>query len=58
VAVAHNAGGAALLLTMVLVNYHARTSLVRVRQPTRWHFSPRKHSAGPITIKGEMPWRF
>ncbi|MNQ63296.1 Heme A synthase [compost metagenome] len=57
VAVAHNAGGAALLLTMVLVNYHARTSLVRVKQ-ARWHFSPRKHSAGPITIKGEMPWRF
>ncbi|MGE8152096.1 COX15/CtaA family protein [Pseudomonas vancouverensis] len=58
VAVAHNAGGAALLLTMVLVNYHARTSLVRVKQPARWRFSPRKHSAGPITIKGEMPWRF
>ncbi len=59
VAVAHNAGGAALLLTMVLVNYHARTSLVRVKQQSlaRWHFSPRKHSAGPITIKGEMPWR-
>jgi cytochrome c oxidase assembly protein subunit 15 len=59
VAVAHNAGGAALLLTMVLVNYHARTSLVRVKQqsPARWRFSPRKHSAGPITIKGEMPWR-
>lgn len=30
-AVAHNAGGAALLLTLVLVNYHARTALVRVR---------------------------
>jgi cytochrome c oxidase assembly protein subunit 15 len=59
VAVAHNAGGAALLLTMVLVNYHARTSLVRIKQqtPARWRFSPRKHSAGPITIKGEMPWR-
>lgn len=59
VAVAHNAGGAALLLTLVLVNYHARTSLVRVKQqfPARWRFSPRKHSAGPITIKGEMPWR-
>ncbi|VVM94997.1 Heme A synthase [Pseudomonas fluorescens] len=59
VAVAHNAGGAALLLTMVLVNYHARTSLVRVKQQrfARWRFSPRKHSAGPITIKGEMPWR-
>ncbi|MCP2229575.1 cytochrome c oxidase assembly protein subunit 15 [Pseudomonas silensiensis] len=59
VAVAHNAGGAALLLTMVLVNYHARTSLVRVKQQNlaRWRFSPRKHSAGPITIKGEMPWR-
>ncbi|MFJ2712848.1 heme A synthase [Pseudomonas sp. NPDC087346] len=60
VAVAHNAGGAALLLTMVLVNYHARTSLVRVKQPmlTRWRLSPRKHSAAPITIKGETPWRF
>ncbi|PMZ30331.1 cytochrome B, partial [Pseudomonas sp. GW247-3R2A] len=42
-----------------LVNYHARTSLVRVKQQNlaRWRFSPRKHSAGPITIKGEMPWR-
>ncbi|MBK5377748.1 COX15/CtaA family protein [Pseudomonas sp. TH43] len=60
VAVAHNAGGAALLLTMVLVNYHARTSLVRVRQPVlaRWRVSPRKHVAAPITIKGETPWRF
>ena len=60
VAVAHNAGGAALLLTMVLVNYHARTSLVRVKQPmlARWRLSPRKHSAAPITIKGETPWRF
>src|SRR5471030_1597946 len=59
IAVAHNAGGAALMLTMVLVNYHARTSLVRVKQqsPARWRFSLRKHSAGPITIKGEMPWR-
>jgi cytochrome c oxidase assembly protein subunit 15 len=59
VAVAHNAGGAALLLTMVLVNYHARTSLVRVKHqpPVRWRLSLRKHSAGPITIKGEMPWR-
>ncbi|QAX82586.1 cytochrome B [Pseudomonas sp. DTU12.3] len=60
VAVAHNAGGAALLLTMVLVNYHARTSLVRVKQPAlaRWRLSPRKHVAAPITIKGETPWRF
>ena len=30
-AVAHNAGGAALMLTLVLVNYHARTALVRAR---------------------------
>ncbi|TWR89231.1 heme A synthase [Pseudomonas saxonica] len=30
-AVAHNAGGAALMLTLVLVNYHARTAFVRVR---------------------------
>ncbi|MBT9264190.1 COX15/CtaA family protein [Pseudomonas sp. MG-9] len=60
VAVAHNAGGAALLLTMVLVNYHARTSLVRVKQPVlaRWRLSPRKPVAAPITIKGETPWRF
>jgi len=60
VAVAHNAGGAALLLTIVLVNYHARTSLVRVKQPVlaRWRLSPRKHVAAPITIKGETPWRF
>ncbi|EJM13901.1 hypothetical protein required for cytochrome oxidase assembly [Pseudomonas sp. GM21] len=59
IAVAHNAGGAMLLLTMVLVNYHARTSLVRVKQQShgRWRFSLRTHSAGPITIKGEMPWR-
>jgi cytochrome c oxidase assembly protein subunit 15 len=49
VAVAHNAGGAALLLTLVLVNYHARTALVRVRAPrfARWTFS----------LKGEQPWR-
>ena len=59
VAVAHNAGGAALLLTLVLVNYHARTSLVRVKHhvPLRWRFYPHKHSASPITIKGEMPWQ-
>ncbi|ROM66103.1 cytochrome b [Pseudomonas brassicacearum] len=59
VAVAHNAGGAALLLTLVLVNYHARTSLVRVKHqiPLRWRFNPHKHSASPITIKGEMPWQ-
>ena len=30
-AVAHNAGGVALMLTLVLVNYHARTAFVRVR---------------------------
>ena len=49
VAVAHNAGGAALLLTLVLVNYHARSDLVRVRAPrfARWTFS----------LKGEQPWR-
>ncbi|MBD8271493.1 COX15/CtaA family protein [Pseudomonas fluorescens] len=59
VAVAHNAGGAALLLTLVLVNYHARTSLVRVRHPRliAWRFSPRKQVSGLITLKGEMPWR-
>lgn len=59
VAVAHNAGGAALLLTLVLVNYHARTSLVPVRDRRLpgWRLSPRKHVASLITIKGEMPWR-
>jgi len=59
VAVAHNAGGAALLLTLVLVNYHARTALVRVRAPrfARWTFSPRRATAGPFTLKGELPWR-
>ena len=59
VAVGHNAGGAALLLTLVLVNYHARTSLVRVRHqlPFGWRFIPRKHVSGLITLKGEMPWR-
>jgi len=59
VAVAHNAGGAALLLTLVLVNYHARTSLVRVRHqvPLRWRLNVQKHGVGPITIKGEMPWQ-
>jgi heme a synthase len=48
-----------LLLTLVLVNYHARTSLVRVRHqlPFGWRFSPRKHVSGLMTIKGEMPWR-
>ena len=59
VAVAHNAGGAALLLTLVLVNYHARTVLVRVKAPrfARWIFSPRRPSAGLVTLKGELPWR-
>lgn len=59
VAVGHNAGGVALLLSLVLVNYHARTSLVRVRnqRPFGWRFSPRKHVSGLITLKGEMPWR-
>ena len=59
VAVGHNAGGAALLLSLVLVNYHARTSLVRVRNqlPFGWRFIPRKHVSGLITLKGEMPWR-
>ena len=49
VAVAHNAGGAALLLTLVLVNYHTRTALVRVKAPrfARWSFS----------LKGEQPCR-
>ena len=49
VAVAHNAGGAALLLTLVLVNYHARAVLVRARAPrfSRWTYS----------LKGEQPWR-
>ncbi|NNG65067.1 heme A synthase, partial [Pseudomonas fragi] len=59
VAVAHNAGGAALLLTLVLVNYHARTALVRVKAPrfSRWIFSPRRHTPGLVTLKGELPWR-
>ena len=59
VAVGHNDGGAALLLSLVLVNYHARTSLVRVRNqlPFGWRFIPRKHVSGLITLKGEMPWR-
>ncbi|MCP1513801.1 MULTISPECIES: COX15/CtaA family protein [Pseudomonas] len=59
VAVAHNAGGAGLLLTLVLVNYHARTSLVRARsqRPYGWRFIPRKPVSGLITLKGEMPWR-
>ena len=59
VAVAHNAGGAALLLTVVLINYHARTALVRVHAPrfARWQFSPRRYSPSPITLKGEWPWR-
>ncbi|MDR7057803.1 cytochrome c oxidase assembly protein subunit 15 [Pseudomonas koreensis] len=59
VAVAHNAGGAALLLTLVLVNYHARTSLLRVSQPVlaRWRFSAPKPAVAPIALKGETPWR-
>lgn len=59
VAVAHNAGGAALLLTLVLVNYHARTSLLRVTQPVlaRWRFSTNKPAVAPIVLKGETPWR-
>jgi cytochrome c oxidase assembly protein subunit 15 len=59
VAVAHNAGGAALLLTLVLVNYHARTSLLRVSQPglVRWRLSAHKPVVAPIALKGETPWR-
>lgn len=59
VAVAHNAGGAALLLTLVLVNYHARTARVRVQAPrlARWRFSPRPPVPGSIMLKGELPWR-
>lgn len=59
VAVAHNAGGAALLLTLVLVNYHARTSLLRVSQPrlVRWRLSAHKPVIAPIALKGETPWR-
>ncbi|MGO2285264.1 COX15/CtaA family protein [Pseudomonas lundensis] len=59
VAVAHNAGGAALLLTLVLVNYHARTALVRVKAPRLacWRFSPRPPVPGSIMLKGELPWR-
>lgn len=59
VAVAHNAGGAALLLTLVLVNYHARTSLLRVTQPVlaRWRLGAHKPAVAPIALKGEAPWR-
>ena len=59
VAVAHNAGGAVLLLTLVLVNYHARTALVRVKAPRlyRWRLSPRGYTPSPVTLKGELPWR-
>lgn len=59
VAVAHNAGGATLLLTLVLVNYHARTSLLQVTQPVlaRWRFSAHKPAVAPIALKGETPWR-
>lgn len=59
VAVAHNAGGAVLLLTLVLVNYHARTSLLRVSQPglVRWRLSAHKPVVAPIALKGETPWR-
>lgn len=58
VAVAHNAGGAALLLTLVLVNYHARTALVRVKlhvgslafQPpaSDWHPAQRGATGRPL----------
>ncbi|HWH88788.1 MAG TPA: COX15/CtaA family protein [Pseudomonas sp.] len=59
VAVAHNAGGATLLLTLVLVNYHARTSLLQVTQPVlaRWRLSAHKPAVAPIALKGETPWR-
>ncbi|UVJ44101.1 COX15/CtaA family protein [Pseudomonas sp. LS1212] len=42
VAVAHNAGGATLLLTLVLVNYRTRTVAVPVvrRELRRWRASP------------------
>ena len=46
-------------MTLVLVNYHARTSLVRVRHPRLfgWRFILRKQGAGLMTLKGELPWR-
>ncbi|MDE1167515.1 MAG: COX15/CtaA family protein [Pseudomonas sp.] len=40
VAVAHNAGGATLLLTLLLVNYCTRTVPLPAAQRDRWHWRP------------------
>lgn len=58
VAVAHNAGGAALLLTLVLVNYSTR----RVAQPKvrrvgrEWRLRPLS-AGGVVHYLGDNPWQ-
>lgn len=58
VAVAHNAGGAGLLLTMVLVNYRTRLAMQpRARRVSPgWRLTPLT-LAGEFHYLGENPWR-
>ncbi len=58
VAVAHNAGGAGLLLTMVLVNYRTRLAMQpRARRVSPgWRLTPMR-LAGDFHYLGDNPWQ-
>lgn len=58
VAVAHNAGGAGLLLTMVLVNYRTRLAMQpRARRVSiGWRLTPLR-LAGDVHYLGDNPWQ-
>ena len=58
VAVAHNAGGAGLLLTMVLVNYRTRLAMQpRARRVSPgWRLTPLR-LAGELHYLGDNPWQ-
>lgn len=58
VAVAHNAGGAGLLLTMVLVNYRTRLAMQpRARRVSPgWRLTPLR-LAGDLHYLGDNPWQ-
>ncbi|MGE8437838.1 MAG: COX15/CtaA family protein [Pseudomonas palmensis] len=58
VAVAHNAGGAALLLTLVLVNYRTRlaTQPKARRVSQGWRLTPLR-PVGVVHYLGENPWQ-
>ncbi|PWB31603.1 cytochrome B [Pseudomonas sp. SDI] len=58
VAVAHNAGGACLLLTLVLVNYRMRlaTQVKARRVSPGWRLTPLS-TGGVVHYLGENPWQ-